>query len=193
MKLSKLQRRILELALAKYDEPPRFQSRWGDPTKETYDSRNVLLMDAVKEIYGITCWRNVDRPWSGVFMHDEHCPCERCTEQRPDVRRRYNAAWTALLRSAWSLQDSGLVELGWFAFHRGVRLRLTDVGVTVARELLSKRPHDPLLNNQPPTVTRCACGALLDAQRSTRRYCSAACRQTAYRVRRAQTVALVTP
>lgn len=37
--------------------------------------------------------------------------------------------------------------------------------------------------NKVPRPTTCPCGAPLDAQRSTRRYCSPACRQTAYRMR----------
>ncbi len=180
-RLSKLQRRILELALEAYERPPILCT--GEPYagQERYDSRNVLLADAVRAIYGVDCWRRTPRK-SGCYGSDG-CRCEECMERAPVVRRAYNAAWTALLRSCATLEQRELVELRGFLCHAGVRLRLTDRGVTVTRELLSKVSRGQSLNSQRATVTRCPCGAALDAQRSTRRYCSAACRQTAYRMR----------
>lgn len=214
MRLSKLQRRILELALEAYEQPAILvveadvakAAMWGlsvTPGTERGDSfnrRSLRVRDLVEKIYGVTLGGRWFRWEKGeIYAYPAHNGLSlvkrydgRCNgnggyfesawfkPSTDDERRRYRAGAVAVSRAVTSLIERGLI-----GDYR--RIQLTELGAKAIRDAkqneLAESPRGDSINNHSSIVTQCPCGAPLDAQRSTRRYCSAACRQAAYRVR----------
>lgn len=210
MKLSELQRRILELALVEYEKQPEMISpeliAMGFSAGESPRSRAIATAgDLVEKLYGIEPWQKWRR-WT-----DADGKRWRARQYQSDeYKRRLAAARSAISKAMRSLGRFDIWDKGTWA------RRLSDKGAAFARDNKQAAAANDTNGRhwQPPaavvtdsvtsgcispgvgetkpaiaTVTRCSCGTELDAKRSTRRYCSPACRQAAYRARTAMPIA----
>lgn len=197
MRLSKLQRRILALALVEYEKPreetPEWMTERGIPAGEAPRSRALTsVRGIVTMIYGIEEWSG----WRGIKggkqykarhfspRYNNHGWTQAWWEPSPPaMRKRVAAASAAIQRALRTLRARGYFDASTWAY------RLSEAGVAAARDAkrvaAANPPIGAFVTESIDSVTRCACGQPLDAQRSTRRYCSPACRQTAYRLRTA--------
>lgn len=170
----------------------------GDGIQERPRSRALAgVRELVEIIYGIERWR----PWRGIDCEGQEYEARRFHRQRhnhgwvqawhepapADVRRKVASASAAISRAIVRLRAHGFLDASTWA------VRLSDKGARLVRDARQATVTNSRVGvfvtaaadsvTDSVTVTHCGCGAKLDAQRSTRRYCSAACRQAAYRMR----------
>jgi hypothetical protein len=173
VRLSKLQCKILELAVEQPKRDAALEWEVGERSEHYARIPDIPMCD----------WR-----WRGHLRIGELAALiygvrlGHATAIAPAAKRaatsqkRYRSAINTVARAVSILEARRLVRVkrdngAWVS------------AVTATRKTLDNYQTGDLSNSEPIIVTRCRCGAVLDAARSTRRYCSAACRQAAFRLR----------